>query len=364
MAEYVRDDLAESLLSPQSENRHREGWSVNPTTQPSDTMPAGVGERDCRAASMRRRITISVGGALVVSGLLAYVLAGRAAQFSTALRTAPISLLALSVLLQIGALLARTEAWTICVQAAGGTVHRRVLFRSAAAGCIASIVNGSVGMAVRVASVRRAAPQTTPRASALVAAEVPIITVELALVAIFSFTLVAPLDIPLWVPALIIAAIAGLVTGLCRVSDRHRTGLGAGLAVLRMRSRGRLITFALLAVCAQVLRNWLMLRAIGVHVSMFDSMALLIVMFTVGQLPIGPSTGPAAAVLILGAHGIAATAAAGVLVTLTGIVGSLAFAAWAIFDRVIPRGHAPIALPVALPAVATLPAPPVALPPA
>ena len=95
-------------------------------------------------------------------------------------------------------------------------------------------------MAVRVASVRRAAPQTTPRASALVAAEVPIITVELALVAIFSFTLVAPLGVPLWVPALIIALMAGLVAVLCRVSDRHRTGLGAGLAVLRMKSRGRL----------------------------------------------------------------------------------------------------------------------------
>lgn len=312
-------------------------------------MPDCVGDRPLPAASMRRRITISAGGALVVGALLAYVLAGRGAQFGAALRTAPISLLALSVLLQIGALLARTEAWTICVRAAGATAGRRVLFRSAAAGCIASIVNGSVGMAVRVASVRRAAPLTTPRASALVAAEVPIITVELALVAIFSFTLVAPLGVPLWVPALIIALIAGLVAGLCRVSDRYRTGLGAGLAVLRMKSRGRLITFALLAVCAQVLRNWLMLHAIGVHVSILDSMALLIVMFTVGQLPIGPSTGPAATVLILGAHGIAATAAAGVLVTLTGIVGSLAFAAWAVVDRVIPRAPTPIALPVGAP---------------
>lgn len=36
------------------------------------------------------------------------------------------------MLLEIGALLTRTEAWTICVQAAGGTVSRRVLFRSAA----------------------------------------------------------------------------------------------------------------------------------------------------------------------------------------------------------------------------------------
>ena len=88
------DDLTQSLIPPQSENRYREGRSVNPETQPPDPMPDGVGERDSRVASMRRRITISVGGALVVSGLLAYVLAGRGAQFSTALRTAPITLLA------------------------------------------------------------------------------------------------------------------------------------------------------------------------------------------------------------------------------------------------------------------------------
>jgi hypothetical protein len=333
---------------------------------PPDPGPGGVVDGGFRVSSMRRRIAVSVGGALLVGGLLAYVLAGRGAQFSAALRTAPIALVALSVLLQICALLSRTEAWAICVRAAGGTVGRRVLFRSAAFGCIASIVNGSVGMAVRIATVRRTAPQTTPGAPALVAAEVPIITVELALVAIFSFTLVAPLGVPLWVPALIIALMAGLTAMLRRVSERHRTGLGAGLAVLRMRSRGRLITFTLLAVCAQVLRNWLMLRAIGVHVSIFDSMALLIVMFTVGQLPIGPSTGPAAAVLILGAHGVAATAAAGVLVTVTGIIGSLLFAAWATTDQIVNRRrrvkspHA--AAPVPAKPTAPVPAKPIAVP--
>jgi hypothetical protein len=293
-------------------------------------------ERDC-AGSMRRRILISTGGALLVAGLLAYVLAGRASQFVAALKTAPLTLVAASVALQIIALLARTEAWTVCLKAAGATVARRVLFRAAAFGCIASIINGSFGMAVRIASVRRTAPDTTPNAPALVAAEVPIITVELALVAIFSFTLVAPLGVPLWVPAIIIALMAGLVVALRHVSSRYRTGLGAGLAVLRMQSRGRLVSFALLAVCAQVLRNWLMLRAIGVDVSIFDSMALLIVMFTVGQLPIGPSTGPAATVLILGSHGIAASAAAGVLVTLTGIFGSLLFASWAVTDTLRSR---------------------------
>ena len=314
----------------------------------------GIG-RNSRVSPMRRRVLVSGAGAIAVAALLAYVLAGRASQFTAALRTAPLALVGLSVLLQIGALLTRTEAWSVCVRAAGGTVSRRVLFRSAAFGCVASIVNGSAGMAVRIASVRASAPEATPRVAPLVAAEVPIITVEVALVALFSFTLVAPLGVPLWVPAIIVLLMAGVVALLRRVSGRYRTGLGAGLAVLRMQSRGRLVTVVLLAVTAQVLRNWLMLHAVGVHVSIFDSMALLIVMFTVGQLPIGPSTGPAATMLILGSHGVAAAAAAGVLVTLTGIIGSLIFAAWAASDSIANRRRA-VAPAAVGPSVQTAPA--------
>jgi uncharacterized membrane protein YbhN (UPF0104 family) len=109
-----------------------------------------------RLSLFRGRIAVSILGALIVTGLLAFVLVGRSGQFSAALRTAPISLLALAVLLQIVALLARSEAWNVCVRAAGGTVNRRVLFRAAAVGYVASVLNGSVGVAARIA--RFAAP--------------------------------------------------------------------------------------------------------------------------------------------------------------------------------------------------------------
>jgi uncharacterized membrane protein YbhN (UPF0104 family) len=321
---------------------------------PLTSGPIDDDERDLRLSSFRRRVALSLFGALVVSGVLAFALAGRAGQFSTALRTAPLSLLLLAVVLQLIALLARSEAWNICVRAAGGTVGRRILFRSAAVGYVASVLNGSFGMAARIASLRRAAPHTTPRVPALMAAEVPIITVELVLVAVFSFTLIAPLDLPWWIPVIVVVAAACLVAALRRISGHRRKGLWAGLAILRMPGRGRLIVFAVLAVCAQVVRNWMMLHAIGVNVSIFDAMALLIVMFTVGQLPIGPSTGPAAAVLILGASGVGATAAAGVLLTVTGITGSLCYAVWAIGDRAV-AGRAGAAPDVARPPVAVTP---------
>jgi uncharacterized membrane protein YbhN (UPF0104 family) len=100
------------------------------------------------------------------------------------------------------------------------------------------------------------------------------------------------------------------------------------------------------AIVAQIARIWLVLDAIGVHVSVLDAIAVLIATFTLGQIPIGPSVGAAAAVLILGSHGVAATAAAGVLLAATGTVGALCYAGWAGVDRLIsgavaePRGVA------------------------
>ena len=154
------------------------------------------------------------------------------------------------------------------MRAAGGTVTRRLLFRAAGIGYLASLVNGSVGMAVRIASLRRIAPQSAPRVPALVAAEVPIITVEVALAAVFSFTLIAPLGVPWWAPVIAVATTIGAGAALRRISERHRTGLWAGLAILHKHGRGRVIAFTVLAVCAQVARNWLMLHAIGVNVGL------------------------------------------------------------------------------------------------
>jgi hypothetical protein len=95
----------------------------------------------------------------------------------------------------------------------------------------------------------------------------------------------------------------------------------------------------LVAVFAQIFRNWLLLNAVGVNASFFDAIAVLIAVVTLSQLPVGPSVGAAAAVLILGREGLAAAAAAGVLMTVTGTVGGLAFAGWAGADRLWSMAH-------------------------
>jgi uncharacterized membrane protein YbhN (UPF0104 family) len=267
---------------------------------------------------------------------LVVVLFSRRHEFVAALETAPLWMLALAACLQAVALVSRSEAWLVCVSAAGGTVSRRRLYRASSMGSLASVLSSQLATAARIAVLRRSNADQSPRVPALIAAEAPIIAVEAALAALTSFTLVGPLGLPLWLPLVCILVTGGILLALGRLAGRRRQGFCSGLAVLRStRGRARVIGFVLIAVFAQILRNWLMLRTLGVDASIFDAIAVLIAMVTFSQLPIGPSVGAAAVVMILGANGLAVTAAAGVLLTVTGTVGALGFAAWAGVDHIV-----------------------------
>ena len=90
------------------------------------------------------------------------------------------------------------------------------------------------------------------------------------------------------------------------------------------------------ATGAQVVRNMVVLHGLGVGISAWDAIALLIASAALGLLPVGPTLGAATAVLILGANGVAVVAAAGALLTATGAAGALMFAVWALADRLRP----------------------------
>ncbi len=292
-----------------------------------------------RAFGRRRRVALTVAGSLATAAALAVVLAGRRHDFAAALSAVAVSTLALSALLQVAALVARSEAWHLSVGAAGGAVDRRVLYRASSMQVLGSVLNAQLGVAARIAALRRSSPAVCPQVPTLIAAEVPILAVEAMLAALASFTLIGPLGLPWWPPIVGIAVLATVSAGLRRLAFRKGRELWQGLAVLRSLGRGsRVAGFVLVAVLAQIVRNWLLLRAVGVDVSLLDAVALLIAVVVLGQLPVGPTGGAAAAVLILGSSGVAAAAAAGVLLTVTGTVGGLSFAAWATADRLGTAG--------------------------
>ena len=283
---------------------------------------------------------MSVAFALIVTAALIVGLYDKRDDFVAAIETASIGVLLGSAVMQLIWLIARSEAWHVCVDAAGADCGRRPLYRAAAIGYLGNLFNPSFGLAVRIAELRRTVPDNAPKAGTLVAAELPIVVIELALAAICSFTLVGPLGIPWWTPLGALVVGVAVVWGMSRLADRKRHGFWNGLAVLRgLRHRNTIIALTIFAVSAQVFRNWLVLNGVGVDVSVFDAMALLIATAALGLLPIGPGLTVATTVLILGSNGVAAAAAAGALLTATGAVGALVFASWALADRFRTRGR-------------------------
>ena len=297
------------------------------------------------ALAARRRTALTVVGTLLAVGVLVFVLAGRWGQFAHAAAGAPWWALGAAAALQTASLLSRTEAWNVCVHAAGGTVDRRRLYRAAAVGYLGNIVNGELGFAARIASLRRAAPRETPKAIVLAATEIPIVLMEVTLATLFSFTLIAPLGLPWWTPLVGFCAVLAIVAGLARLARRHPSGWWKGLTALsEPRARKRVAVFVVLAVCGQIARNWLMLYASGVHASVFDATAVLIAVAALGVLPVSVGVGTAAMVLILGSTGVAGVSAAGVLLTATGTAGALAYGAWALADRLWTKRRSRAAL--------------------
>jgi uncharacterized membrane protein YbhN (UPF0104 family) len=287
-----------------------------------------------------RRVPIMIAGSIAAAAVLVLLLAGRRDEFATALSGTAPWLIGLAALLQLIAVLVRSESWHLCIRAAGGTAGRRVVYRASSLGVLGSFAQGNVAVAARIAALRRSAPDDAPRVPTLIAAELPILAIEGTLAALTSFTLVGPLGLPWWAPIIAVAVIGAASAGLRHLALRTSRQLWRGLAVLRSaRGGSRVAGFVLIAIFAQIFRNWLLLHAVGVDASFFDAIAVLIAVVTLGQLPVGPSVGAAAAVLILGGDGVAASAAAGVLLTVTGIAGGLCFAAWAAADWLWVRGR-------------------------
>ena len=287
-----------------------------------------------RNFQQRHSRLVGIGFAALAAAVIVIALWGKRHEFVTAFERAPLWLLACAVGLQIVALLTRTEAWRICVLAAGGTIGRRRLYRASSMGYVGSLVNAQLGTAARIAALRRSAPEESPRIAPLLTAEVPIMVVEGLLAALASVTLISPLGLPWWSPIVVLAVALAVSSGLRSLAVGTGRGLRRGLHVMRsLNGSATIVGLILVATAAQIARNWLVLHAVGVDVSIFDATAVLIAQVTLAQLPLGPTTGAASTVLILGPHGVAAVAAAGVLLTATGTVGGGLFALWALFDR-------------------------------
>src|SRR5256885_1081555 len=146
--------------------------------------------------------------------LFAFLLMGKRHELGDALRSASFLTLSAGVVLQVIALLSRTEAWRVCVTAAGGSVGRRRLYRASSMGYVGSLVNAQLGAAARITALRRSSPSDSPAVAPLIAAELPIMAVEATPRALASVTLVGPPGLPWWSPLLALPPLLLLSTRL------------------------------------------------------------------------------------------------------------------------------------------------------
>ena len=126
---------------------------------------------------------MTVVGSLITAAVLVLLVAGRREEFTAALSSVTAWVIAVTVLLQIIALVARSEAWHLTIEAAGGVVDRRILYRASSMQVLGSVINGQLGVAARIAALRRYSPDACPQVPTLVAAEFPILAVEAMLAA-------------------------------------------------------------------------------------------------------------------------------------------------------------------------------------
>jgi hypothetical protein len=163
------------------------------------------------------------------------------------------------------------------IEAAGGNVPHRILYRASSMQVLGGVLNGQLGVVARITALRRSSPTVSPQVRA------------------------TPAD----------------RRARRTTRDRVRAGGDARADPAQLDAAD----------------------AVGVPASFFDAIAVLIAVVVPGQLAVGPGVRAAAAVLILGSRGVAAAAAAGVLMTVAGTVGGLCSAAWPGGDQLWVHGR-------------------------
>ena len=280
---------------------------------------------------MVRRAPIVIGPLALAALVVALVLSGKITEIFDALGEVSLTDLLFLSLLVPPLLVVRTEAWHQAIDAAGSSVPRRGVYAASSLSAIVANFSIYLGAPVRIWFLRRFAPDSAPRTGQMLAAEVPlvllevIVTLPLAVVSLF----VLPIS-PLLTIALILAALAAL-GGLFWARGRaQRASMrwARGLDVLASRRRVA-ATSGLLAVnvAFQVARIWIALEVLGLHTTLpLAAMAFLLFGFF-SVLNLGAAASAGAIVVVFGSQGVAAATAVGLLLLATAVIGGLIFAA-------------------------------------
>jgi hypothetical protein len=292
--------------------------------------------------SDRTRVALGLVGSLLVFGSLALVIAPRADEVGDALGRVGAGTFALVVALGLVAMVLRTFAWQVAIDAAGGRIRPREAHPASGVMFVLGLVSPYLGVAARIAVIRNLAPERSPTVSQQIAAESALVVVEAALVGVLllcaSWTLgiSPPLAILIFVGGA--AAMAALVIAARRLAPRR---FGAGLAVARSPGTLGLVTAALAGtVLVQLLRIGVVLNSVDLDTSPLVVIAVFVASGLGAVIPVGTAASGAAAPLIAateGGNSVADATAAGVLLSGTLLVSCVAYLAIALIGSALTR---------------------------
>jgi hypothetical protein len=289
---------------------------------PGDGMPVP-------ARKPRWRLALSFLGPLVIVGVLAYLLASRGHDVQRAANRVSFGELALVTLLALLTLVARTEAVVACLTAMDHRPSRVDIHAANSLTFLASFINHYVSSIVRGALVKRLDPDRAPTIPQMIMVDMATTLIEGLVVAILIVISAGALKVAWWIPVLLvlagIAAIAGALV-LRRRFARHN--VFRGLDVLaHSRHRNLVAVLMVIVICTQVARTLIVLRAVGLHPSLLQAVATFVAAGVLSSLFAGPGAGTAGGPLLIFGHGsLAASAAAGLVLSITTLLGGVLYA--------------------------------------
>jgi hypothetical protein len=294
---------------------------------------------------MKRRPRLGAAAPVIAAiVLLAAVCATHADDLGHALEHVPLWVFACATALHLLVVSVRTEAWRVTLAGIGRTPPLAAAHWASAIGFAAGIFEGHAALPARMAVARRVAPEDTPPLREMVLSDVPVYAAEACLIALLVPVAAAHgAGLPVWSAGLVLVAAPAVLLALRLLHQRfesHR--LAAGLAVLgRPGLRGRLLALAAVVVTVTFARVWLVLWGVGLPAGPADAAVAYVAVTLVGQLPLGPATGPAATLAVASGSGVAAAAAAGLVISATSIAAVLVYLACTAITRPRPASRRP-----------------------
>jgi hypothetical protein len=282
-----------------------------------------------RPRRQRIRLIVSIGGPLIVVGLLAYLLASKGDQIEQAAQRTSAAELVGVTLLALLTLVARTEAVVACLNAMGARPRRRDIHAANSLTFLAALINHYASSIVRAALMQRIDRERSPTIPQMIMVDTSTTLIEGIVVGVLIVLSASVLKLDWWIPVLaIVACVAGVALALvARRRYAHRP-LFRGLDVLA-HSRQRTVVASLMVVviCVQVARTFIILRAVNLHPSLLQAVATFVAAGVLSSLFAGPGAGTAGGPLIVFGHGsLAASAAAGLILSITTLIAGIVYA--------------------------------------